>query len=80
MSSWFSGRGQDSANYINKQKHKQIESLREQIPEYVWIRYFSVRNECLHFSVHVDRVVEIVRDEHYSISTTVNGLTLTLNM
>ena len=34
MTSWFSGRGQEpSSNYVNKQKHKQIETLREQIPE-----------------------------------------------
>lgn len=55
---WFGSRQEESSNYSNKQKHKQIESLREYIPG----------------------VVEVKRDEQYTTTTTVNNLTLVLNI
>ncbi len=78
--SWFPGRNQESGNYINKQKRKQIDSLREQLPEYV--KYCLLALAWVYFYVLFPpyRVVEIVRDEHYSVSTPTNGMTVTLNM
>ena len=83
--SWFGSRTssnpsqpqQHSPNNLSKQRHKQIESLREQIPGYEVLMKIAMVNSQI---CHGFRVVEITRDEKYSVTTTTNDITLILNM
>ena len=83
--SWFGSRSnsshqEESSSHASKQKHKQIESLREYIPGYVLKCLFGKGRGSKVFCFVPPSVVEVKRDEQYSTTTTVNGLTLIIHM